>query len=86
MTRDGPSYSIEPIAPDQVPARFRALLDRLEPVLSPGEVIALRGLVDRGEHEAAFARLDAITNDGTVLVDTATLIEIVLLGQAVRAA
>ena len=38
-----------------------------------------------GDLPVAFERLDAITNDGTVAVDTATLIEFVLLGQAIRA-
>ena len=45
---------------------------------------SLRTLVAVDDHAAAYERLDAITNDGTVLVDTATLVEIVLLGQAIR--
>jgi len=80
-----PTFRIDPIEPSQIGPRFVALLDRLEPVLARPDVEALRSLVDAGDHAAAFARLDAITNDGTITVDTATLVELVLLGQAIRA-
>lgn len=85
MAKDGPTYSIEPIDPDQVGTRFAALLKRLEPVLAASDVAALRSLVDARDYRAAFDLLDAITNDRTISVDTATLVELVLLGQAVRA-
>jgi hypothetical protein len=85
MPTDDRTFRIDPIEPGQVADRFRALLDRLEPVLRAPDIAELRGLVDSGELAAAYAHLDSITNDGTVAVDTATLIEIVLLGQAVRA-
>lgn len=84
MARHEPTFRIDPIEPDQVGARFAALLDRLEPILSAADVTALRSLVAVGEKAAAYARLDALTDDGTVSVDTATLVEIVLLGQAIR--
>ena len=45
----------------------------------------LRGLVADGDHATAYDLLDGITNDGTIAVDTATLVELVLLGQAIRA-
>jgi hypothetical protein len=79
-----PTYRIDPIEPSQIEPRFAALLERLEPVLARPDVEELRALVDAGDHAAAFARLDAITNDGTITVDTATLVELVLLGQAIR--
>ena len=41
--------------------------------------------MDAGDHEGAYDLLDGITNDGTIAVDTATLVELVLLGQAIRA-
>lgn len=85
MPRRDPTYRIDPIEPGQIGARFLALLDRLEPVLSRSDVAALRALVDAGDHATAFTRLDAITNDGTITVDTAMLVELVLLGQAVQA-
>jgi hypothetical protein len=85
MPRRDPTYRIDPIEPDQIGARLLALLDRLEPVLSASDAAAVRALVDAGDHAAAFARLDAITNDGSITVDTAMLVELVLLGQAVRA-
>jgi len=85
MPQRDPVYRIDPIEPSQIAARFTALLDRLEPVLTESDVAALRALVDAGDHAAAFARLDAITNDGTIPVSTAMLVELVLLGQAVRA-
>lgn len=85
MAKQDPAYRIDPIEPGEVAPRFNALLDRLEPVLPPADAAELRGLVDAGDLPAAFTRLDAITNDGTVAVDTATLVEFVLLGQAIRA-
>jgi hypothetical protein len=84
MPGRGPTYRIDPIEPSQIGARFMALLERLEPVLAKSDVVALRALVDAGDHRAAFTRLDAITNDGTITVDTAMLVELVLLGQAVQ--
>jgi hypothetical protein len=86
MPTDDRTYRIDPIEPAQVADRFRALLDRLEPVLGAPDIAAMRGLVASGDLAAAYAHLDSITNDGTVGVDTPTLIEIVLLGQAVRPA
>jgi hypothetical protein len=85
MPKHDPTYRIDPIDPSQVGARFMALLERLEPVLDAADLAAIRVLVDSGDHAAAFARLDAITNDGAIAVDTAMLVELVLLGQAVRA-
>jgi hypothetical protein len=83
MPGRGPTYRIDPIEPSQIGARFVALLDRLEPVLAQSDVDALRAMVAAGDHAAAFTRLDAITNDGTITVDTAILVELVLLGQAI---
>ncbi len=37
-----------------------------------------------GDYATAYDLLDGITNDGTIAVDTATLVELVLLGQAIR--
>jgi len=84
MPRRGPTYRIDPIEPGQIGPRFMALLDRLEPVLARSDVVELRAMVDAGDHVTAFDRLDAVTNDGTISVDTAILVELVLLGQAVR--
>jgi hypothetical protein len=86
MAKDGPTYRIDPIEPGEIGPRFLALLERLEPVLTPSDAAALRSLIDAGDHAAAYARLDAITNDGTITVDTAMLVELVLLGQAIRPA
>ncbi len=85
MRRKGPTYRIDPIDPGQVGPRLLALIERLEPVLAVGEVAALRSSIAAGDHAAAFARLDAITDDGSITVDTAILVELVLLGQAIRA-
>lgn len=85
MPSTGPTFRIDPIEPGQVRARFLALIDRLEPVLAAEDVTFLRTQVEGGGHAAAYARLDAITNDGTITVDTAVLVELVLLGQAIRA-
>jgi hypothetical protein len=86
MAKHGPTYRIDPIEPGQVAPRLTALLTRLEPVLDEAELAALRSMVETGDVAAAYARLDAITDDGTVTVDTAILVELVLLGQAIRPA
>ena len=67
---DDRTYRIDPIEPAHVADRFRALLDRLEPVLRAPDVAAMRELVESGDLAAAYAHLDSITNDGTVTVDT----------------
>lgn len=85
MRRKGPTYRIDPIDPAQVGPRLLALIERLEPVLAVGEVASLRSSIAAGDHAAAYARLDAITDDGSITVDTAILVELVLLGQAIRA-
>jgi hypothetical protein len=82
--RDG-TYRIDPIEPGQIGPRFSALIDRFEPVLVASDVTALRGSVETGDYAAAYTRLDRLTDDGTILVDTALLVELVLLGQAIRA-
>ncbi len=84
MSGPEPTFRIDPIEPSAVGSRFAALIDRLEPLLLAGDVRALRALVADGAHATAYALLDEITNDGTVAVDTATLVELVLLGQAIR--
>lgn len=86
MPPSEPTFRIDPIEPSQIGSRFGALIDRLEPVLAAGDVATLRLQVAAGDHAAAYERLDAITNDGTISVDTATLVELVLLGQAIRSA
>jgi len=85
MPKRDATYRIDPIDPNQIGPRFSALLDRFEPVLDASEVNALRGLIERGEYAPAYARLDALTDDGSISVDTSMLVELVLLGQAVRA-
>jgi hypothetical protein len=80
-----PTYRIDPIEPGQIGDRFEALVEAMEPVLPAADVATLRALLAAGDHVAAFERLDAMTNDGTISVDTATLVELVLLGQAIRA-
>jgi hypothetical protein len=84
MSGSGPTFRIDPIEPSEVASRFVALIDRLESALEPDDVAGLRSLVAAGDHAAAYQRLDAITDDGTVAVDTSTLVELVLLGQAIR--
>ena len=79
-----PTFRIDPIEPCAVGSRFAELIDRLEPLLRADDVRALRTIVANGDHATAYALLDDITNDGTVVVDTATLVELVLLGQAIR--
>jgi hypothetical protein len=78
------TYRIDPIDPGQIGPRFSALIDRFVPVLDVADVTALRGLIECGDHATAYARLDALTDDGTISVDTALLVELVLLGQAIR--
>jgi hypothetical protein len=84
MAKHDPTYRIDPIEPDEIGPRFLALLERLEPVLARSDAVDLRSLVEAGDLATAYARLDAITNDGTITVDTAMLVELVLLGQAIR--
>jgi hypothetical protein len=86
MPKRGPRYRIDPIEPTQVSPRFTALVARLEPVLDAADVEALRALLDAGDHASAYARLDAITDDPSRTFETADLIELVLLGQAIRPA
>lgn len=84
MTKDGPTYRIDPIGPDEVESRFAALLDRLSPLLASDDVASVRTLVQSGSLGDAYERLDALTNEVTAPVETATLVELVLLGQAIR--
>jgi hypothetical protein len=84
MPKHDATYRIDPIDPSQIGPRFSALLDRFEPVLDAADMAALRALLDRGEYAAAYRRLDALTDDGTISADTALLVELVLLGQAIR--
>jgi hypothetical protein len=85
VAKHEPTYRIDPIEPTEIGARFMALLTRLEPSLDPADVTSLRSLIERGDHAAAFARLDAITDAATVSFETSALVELVLLGQAIRA-
>ena len=85
MAKRDATYRIDPIEPSQIGPRFNALLDRFEPVLDVADVAALRASVDHGDFAAAYARLDSLTDDGTISADTALLVELVLLGQAIRA-
>ncbi|MFL5717543.1 MAG: hypothetical protein ACJ77V_08195 [Chloroflexota bacterium] len=84
MAKRGPTYRIDPIGPDEVRPRFAALLDRLSPSLAAEDVATVRALMAKGSLGDAYERLDALTNEVTVPVDTATLVELVLLGQAIR--
>lgn len=84
MADDEPIYGIDPIAPAEIGPRLRALLDRLEPALDAATAGTLRSLLAAGDHAAVYARLDALTDYGTLSVGTATLVELVLLGQAIR--
>ena len=84
MPKREATYRIDPIDPSQIGPRFSALVDRFEPVLDVADVTALRALIEHGDHAAAYARLDALTDDGSISVDTALLVELVLLGQAIR--
>ena len=84
MAKRGPTYRIDPIGPDEVEPRLAALVDRLGPVLMPDDVASIRALLASGSIAEAYERLDAATNDVTVPVETSTLVELVLLGQAIR--
>ena len=84
MSGSEPTFRIDPIEPSQVDSRFTALIDRLEPLLLAADVTTLRLQLEAGDFEEAYDLLDGITNDGTISVDTATLVEMVLLGQAIR--
>jgi hypothetical protein len=86
MPRHDPTYRIDPIEPAQVGRRFATLLTRLEPRLDATDVASLRDLLDAGDHATAWARLDAITDDPSSRFETADLVEVVLLGQAIRPA
>ena len=84
MPESEPTFRIDPIEPAEIESRLTALIDRLEPLLLAADVTTLRSLLDAGDLEGAYDLLDGITNDGTIAVDTATLVELVLLGQAIR--
>lgn len=84
MAKDGPTYRIDPIGPDEVESRFAALLDRLSPLLASDDVASVRTLVESGSLADAYEQLDALTNEVTAPVETASLVELVLLGQAIR--
>jgi len=84
MAKRGPRYRIDPIEPGQVANRFAALLARVAPTLDGADVARLRAMLDAGDHAAAYARLDAITDDPTKTFETGDLVELVLLGQAIR--
>lgn len=84
MAKRGPTYRIDPIGPDEVEPRLAALVDRLAPLLAPDDVASVRALLTSGSVSNAYERLDAATNEVTVPVETATLVELVLLGQAIR--
>jgi hypothetical protein len=84
MAKREPTYRIDPIVPSQIGARFMALLARLEPVLDDSDMTALRSLVDHGNYATAYTRLDAITDAATTDFETVALVELVLLGQAIR--
>lgn len=86
MPKHDPTYRIDPIEPAQVRARFATLVTRLEPVLDATDVAGLRALLDAGDHAGAYARLDSITDDPARTFETADLVELVLLGQAIRPA
>ena len=84
MANDGPTYRIDPIADHELETRLLALVDRLGPALARSDEAEVRALVAGGDLRGAFGRLDALTDDGTIHVDTSTLVELVLIGQAVR--
>jgi len=83
-TKRGPTYRIDPIGPGEVEPRLAALVDRLAPLLVPDDVASVRALLGSGSIAEAYDRLDAATNEVTVPVETSTLVELVLLGQAIR--
>ncbi|MEA2630559.1 MAG: hypothetical protein QOE66_778 [Chloroflexota bacterium] len=84
MAKRGPRYPIDPIEPARIGSRFGALLTRLEPLLDAADVTALRSQIEQGDFETAYARLDALTDAATTEIETAALVELVLLGQAIR--
>ena len=84
MAKRGPTYRIDPIRPDDVEPRLARLVDKLGPLLAPDEVAAVRASLASGSIADAYDRLDTATNEVTVPVDTSTLVELVLLGQAIR--
>ncbi|MEO8571655.1 MAG: hypothetical protein ABI553_08115 [Chloroflexota bacterium] len=86
MPKHEPTYRIDPIAPAEIGARFDALLTRLEPHLDPAGLAELRARVAEGDYAGAFARLDALTDAATTGFETGALVELVLLGQAIRPA
>ncbi len=86
MAKHGPTYRIDPIGPDEIEPRFAALLDQLAPLLAPDDVASIRALAASGSLRDAYDQLDAVTNHVTVPVDTSMLVELVLLGQAIRSA
>ena len=84
MAKHGPTYRIDPIRPDEVEPRLAALVDRLAPLLTADDVASVRVSLASGSIAEAYERLDAATNEVTVPVETSTLVELVLLGQAIR--
>ena len=79
-----PTYRIDPIGPNEVEPRLATLVDRLAQLLAPDDVAAVRDLLASGSIAEAYDRLDAATNDVTAPVETSTLVELVLIGQAIR--
>ena len=84
MAKREPTYRIDPIGPDDVGPRFAALVHRLAPLLAPEDVASVRALLAEGALVGAYDRLDASTDEVTVPIETSTLVELVLLGQAIR--
>jgi hypothetical protein len=84
MRRREPRYRIDPIEPGEIGVRFGGLLDRLEPVLGSAAVGPVRSLVELGSYRDAFERLDALTDASELPIETEALVELVLLGQAIR--
>ena len=84
MAKREPTYRIDPIGPDEVKPRLAELIDGLAPLLAPDHVASVRGLVASGSIAEAYEQLDAATNEVTVPVETSMLVELVLLGQAIR--
>jgi predicted ATP-grasp superfamily ATP-dependent carboligase len=84
MAKREPRYRIDPIEPGRIGPRFGALVTRLEPLLDAADVTALRSQIEHGDFEAAYVRLDALTDAATTEIETAALVELVLLGQAIR--